>query len=84
MSKNKSTSKLKQNFSSGIEPADFSSLSPPLVVVADVDLVDEVTVVIVVMGPAEVGTLTNPRSLLIVIMSLRFSCTHIYFYHKFS
>ena len=77
MSKNKSTSKLKQNFSSGIEPADFSSLSPPLVVVADVDLADVVGIVIVVLGPAEVGTLTNPRSLLIVIMSLRFSYTFI-------
>ena len=59
--------------SPGREPADFSSLSPPLVVVAVVDLVDEVILVIVVMGPAEVGTLINPRSLLIVIMSLRFS-----------
>ena len=63
--------------SPGREPADFSSLSPPLVVVAVVDLVDEVTVVVVVMGPAEVGTLINPRSLLMVIMSLRFSYTFI-------
>ena len=59
----------------GKEPDDFSSLSSLLVVVADVDLgeVDVVVVVIVVSGPAEVGSLSNPRSLLMVIMVFRFS-----------
>ena len=59
----------------GKEPDDFSSLSSLLVVVAGVDLseVDFVVVVIVVSGPAEVGSLSNPRSLLMVIMVFRFS-----------
>ena len=59
----------------GKEPDDFSSLSSLLVVVADVDLseVNVVVVVIVVSGPAEVWSLSKPRSLLMVIMTFRFS-----------
>ena len=68
----------------GKDPDDFSSLSLLLVVVADVDLgdFDVVVVVIVVSGPAEVRSPSNPRSLLMVIMSFRFSFTLSFVYFK--
>ena len=69
----------------GKEPDDFSSLSLLLIVVADVDLGDfDVVVVIVVSGPAEVRSPSNPRSLLMVIMSFRFSFTLLFVYFKLS